>query len=93
MELQEKKYQYAEKKEQIKRANRFLTLGFLLFYLAMTIVVWIAAIRGIRTHCIDIRRIIRECGGSSRRCFEISGGSRGTGWLNFSGVRKLYRGK
>ena len=60
MELQEKKYQYAEKKEQIKRANRFLTLGFLLFYLAMTIVVWIAAIRGIRTmgYAITIEGIV-----------------------------------
>lgn len=49
MENGEKRYQYAEKKEQLKKANTFLTLGYLVFYLTMLIVVWIAMFRGIRT--------------------------------------------
>lgn len=49
MEIQEKKYQYAEKTAQLERANRFLTLGYVVFYLAMMLIVWIAAGRGIRT--------------------------------------------
>lgn len=46
---EEKKYKYAEKKEQIKCANQFLTMGYFLFYLAMLIVVWIATMRQVRT--------------------------------------------
>lgn len=49
MEIQEKKYQFAEKSAQIKRANRFLILGYVVFYVAITILVWTAALRGIRT--------------------------------------------
>ena len=49
MEIKEKEYRYAEKTEQIKKANSFLTLGYLCFYSAMLFVVWIATIRGVRT--------------------------------------------
>lgn len=49
MEIKEKQYRYAEKKEQLKKANTFLTLGYLFFYLTVLIVVWIAMFRGIRT--------------------------------------------
>lgn len=49
MEIKEKQYRYAEKREQLKKANTFLTLGYLVFYLTMLIVVWIATFRGVRT--------------------------------------------
>ena len=44
-----KKYLYADKQEQIKRANSFLVSGTCIFYLCVLGVVWVAALRGIRT--------------------------------------------
>lgn len=49
MEMQEKKYLYAEKTAQLRRANRFLALGYIVFYLVMAAVIWIATIRGVRS--------------------------------------------
>ncbi|MBQ9120239.1 MAG: hypothetical protein IJY09_09350 [Lachnospiraceae bacterium] len=49
MESTEKKYLYASKEEQIRRANRFLTIGFIVFYLFVEILVWVAVGRGMRT--------------------------------------------
>lgn len=45
----EKKYLYADKAEQIKRMNRFFTLGVIVYYLWVLGLVWIATARGIRT--------------------------------------------
>lgn len=43
------KYKYAHKDAQIERANRFLSMGYLVFYIFILCIVWVAAIRGIRT--------------------------------------------
>lgn len=43
------KYKYAHKEAQIARSNRFLTAGYAVFYLFILCIVWVAAIRGIRT--------------------------------------------
>lgn len=45
----EKKYLYATKDEQIKRANHLLILGYLTFYMALMVVVLVAYFRGIRS--------------------------------------------
>ena len=44
-----KKYLYADKQEQIRRANSFLVSGTCIFYLCVLGVVWVATLRGIRT--------------------------------------------
>lgn len=49
MEEMEKKYRYADKEAQVKRANRFLTLGYLVFYLVMLGVAWGSTIGGVRS--------------------------------------------
>ncbi len=49
MEEMEKKYRYADKEAQVKRANRFLTLGYLVFYLVMLGVAWVSTIGGVRS--------------------------------------------
>ena len=49
METGQKKYLYAEKKEQEKRANRFLSVGYIVFYIFILLLVWTACLRGIRT--------------------------------------------
>ena len=49
MEKTENKYRYADKTQQIKRVNRFLTVGYIVFYLFVLGVVGVACIRGIRT--------------------------------------------
>ncbi len=49
MELNEKKYLFAEKNEQIKRVNRFLTTGNFIFYVMVLILVWASTFRGIRS--------------------------------------------
>lgn len=49
MEKQQKKYFYADKAEQIKRTNKFLTMGVIVYYIWILGLVWIAALRGVRT--------------------------------------------
>lgn len=49
MERTEEKYLYADKKEQLKRANQFLTIGFIVFYASVLCVAVTACIRGIRS--------------------------------------------
>jgi methyl-accepting chemotaxis protein len=49
MEQEDKKYLYADKTEQIKRANNFLSVGFVVFYVFVLGIVWIACVRGVRS--------------------------------------------
>lgn len=47
--MKEKKYLYAGKENQMQRANRFLRVSLLLFYLFVLAIVWIAVARSART--------------------------------------------
>ena len=49
MEMNEQKYLYSDKAEQMKRANQFLTIGFLIFYVFVLCVVVTACVRGVRS--------------------------------------------
>ena len=49
MEKKEQKHLYADTVEQNKRANHFLVIGYIVFYLCVLCVVGIACLRGIRT--------------------------------------------
>lgn len=46
---EKKKHLYANKEEQIKRANQFLVVGYVTFYLFVSIIVFISYLRNIRT--------------------------------------------
>ena len=52
--MEQKTYRYADRKEQIKRTNRFMAVGYLVFYLVVLAIVWISGFRGFRsiTYCI-----------------------------------------
>ena len=39
MEQEQKTYRYADRKEQIKRTNRFMAVGYLVFYLVVLAIV------------------------------------------------------
>lgn len=47
--MKEKKYVYSSKENQMQRANHFLRISLLLFYLFVLAIVWIAVARGART--------------------------------------------
>ena len=49
MENNSTQFFYADKEEQLKRANRFLTIGFVIFYFCVSGVVIVACLRGIRS--------------------------------------------
>ena len=49
MEENNKYYRYADKTEQIKRANKFLVSGYTIYYLAILVIIWVSCLRGIRT--------------------------------------------
>lgn len=49
MEKKEQKFLYSDKTEQLNRANRFLTTGFIVFYVFMLGVVVTACVRGVRS--------------------------------------------
>lgn len=45
----EKEYLYASKEEQVRRANSFLTFGYIVFYVFVQTLVVIACVRGVRS--------------------------------------------
>ncbi|MGN0352905.1 MAG: methyl-accepting chemotaxis protein [Roseburia sp.] len=47
--MEEKKYLYADAGEQLKKANRFLTLGYILFYFFVSGIVITACVRHVRS--------------------------------------------
>ena len=49
MEENNKYYQFADKTEQIKRANKFLVSGYMVYYLAILVIIWVSCLRGIRS--------------------------------------------
>lgn len=49
MEENNKYYRYADKTEQIKRANKFLVSGYTIYYLAILVIIWFSCLRGIRS--------------------------------------------
>lgn len=49
MDREEQKYLYADKREQLKRANQFLTIGFIVFYVFVLGVIFTACARGVRS--------------------------------------------
>lgn len=49
MEKKEQKFLYADKQEQLKRANHFLTIGYGVFYVFILAVVVTACFRGVRS--------------------------------------------
>lgn len=49
MEENNKYYQFADKTEQIKRANKFLVSGYTIYYLAILVIIWVSCLRGIRS--------------------------------------------
>ncbi|MCI5874925.1 MAG: methyl-accepting chemotaxis protein [Roseburia sp.] len=49
MEKKEKEFLYADKTEQLNRANRFLTIGFVVFYVFVLGIVITACLRGVRS--------------------------------------------
>lgn len=49
METKEKDFLYADKEQQLVRANHFLTMGFLIFYIFVLGLVGAACVRGVRT--------------------------------------------
>lgn len=49
MEKTEQKFLYASKEEQLKRANHFLTIGFIVFYAILLLIVVLAYNAGVRT--------------------------------------------
>lgn len=49
METNEKKYVYASKAAQVKRANRFAQIGYIIFYVFVLIIQWISYASGVRS--------------------------------------------
>lgn len=49
MAQEQKTYRYADRNEQIKRTNRFMVVGYIIFYLVVTAIVWISGLRGFRS--------------------------------------------
>ncbi len=60
MDTKETKFLYADETEQIKRMNRFVVIGYIVFYAAVLLVVWISGFRGFRSlgYCGFISAII-----------------------------------
>ena len=60
MAQEQKTYRYADRKEQIKRTNRFMVVGYIIFYLVVTAIVWISGLRGFRSigYCMMLTTIV-----------------------------------
>lgn len=49
MEKENKNYRYAERSAQIQRTNKFMIIGYLIYYVATLAIVWISCMRGFRS--------------------------------------------
>lgn len=49
METKERNYLYANKEEQVKRANRYAQIGYLIYYAVVLVTLWIAHVNGLRS--------------------------------------------
>lgn len=49
MEREEQKFLYADKREQLIKANRFLTIGYIVYYVFVMGIVSVASVRGVRS--------------------------------------------
>ena len=49
MEENNKYYRYADKTEQIKRANKFLVSGYTIYYLTILVIIWVSCLTRIRS--------------------------------------------
>ncbi len=49
MEQYQEKYLFSKKEEQIKRVNRFVAVGYLVFFVFILAVIWISCMRGMRS--------------------------------------------
>lgn len=49
MKQEKNTFRYADRGEQLKRTNRFMIVGYVIYYVAALIVVWISGFRGFRT--------------------------------------------
>jgi len=49
MGQEKKQFRYADRGEQIKRTNRFMVIGYIIYYVAALVVVWISGFRGFRS--------------------------------------------
>ena len=60
MAQEQKTYRYADRKEQIKRTNQFMVVGYIIFYLVVTAIVWISGLRGFRSmgYCMMLTVIV-----------------------------------
>lgn len=60
MAQENKNFRYAERSAQIQRTNMFMITGYLIYYLASLIIVWISGIRGFRSmgYCTMLSGIV-----------------------------------
>ncbi len=60
MEPNETKYRYAKKEEQLRRANRFAQIGYMVFYAIAMVTLWIAFAMGKQTMqtCLAITAVV-----------------------------------
>jgi len=54
MAEENKKFKYADRDAQIQRTNRFMVLGYLIYYLVALVIVWISGFRGFHSilYCV-----------------------------------------
>ena len=48
-EIMNTKYKFSDKREQLKRANQFFTMGYCVFYVLIAAIMWIYCMLGIRS--------------------------------------------
>lgn len=60
MGQEQKNYRYADRGAQIKRTNRFMAVGYLVFYVVVVAIVWISGLRGFRSmgYCTTLTGIV-----------------------------------
>jgi len=50
MENEKKAFRYADREAQIQRTNRFMVVGYIIYYLMALLIVWISGVRGFHSY-------------------------------------------
>ena len=56
--IMDTKYKFADKTEQLKRANQFFALGYCVFYALIAVIMWIYCMLGIRSMGLTVAMTI-----------------------------------
>lgn len=88
MGQEQNNFRYADRGAQIKRTNRFMAVGYIIFYVVVLAIVWISGLRGFRSmgYCAMLSIIVALAAGITLTLYRVRPGDTKTKYIAFIGL-------